>query len=149
MAAKRYDEAPRAKSGAESNLCAPDRTDPKVDALVTDLIGAVADKWTMLVPEALEEHGELRFTQLVRHVPGISQKMLTQTVRRMERSGFISRKVHAVVPPRVDYELTELGVGLTGAFCGVWLWAEDNLRRVEDARRAFDGGKAEAPPRAA
>jgi DNA-binding HxlR family transcriptional regulator len=117
----------------------PDGCDPKVEALVNDLIGRVADKWTMIILEVLAEHGELRFTQLSRRVGGISQKMLTQTLRQMERDGMVTRTVHAVVPPRVDYRLTDLGGSLGAAFCGVWIWAEDNLARVEAARAAFDG----------
>lgn len=113
-------------------------TDPRVEALVTELIGRVADKWTMILLEVLEEHGQLRFTQISRLVPDISQKMLTQTLRRMERDGMVTRRVHAVVPPRVDYALTPLGASLGEAFCGVWLWAEANLERVECARADFD-----------
>lgn len=113
-------------------------TDPKVEALVNDLIGRVADKWTMIVLEVLNENGELRFTQIARNIPNISQKMLTQTLRQMERDGLLTRTVHAVVPPRVDYRLTELGVGLGEAFCGVWIWAEANLGAVESARKKFD-----------
>jgi DNA-binding HxlR family transcriptional regulator len=116
----------------------PADSDPKVEALVNELIGRVADKWTMIVLEVLAEHGELRFTQLARHVAGISQKMLTQTLRQMERDGMVTRSVHATVPPRVDYRLTDLGASLGAAFCGVWIWAEDNLARVEAARAAFD-----------
>ncbi len=116
----------------------PSECDPKVEALVNDLIGRVADKWTVIVLEVLAEHEELRFTQLARQVCGVSQKMLTQTLRQMERDGMVTRTVHAVVPPRVDYRLTDLGAGLGAAFCGVWLWAEDNLARVEAARDAFD-----------
>ena len=101
----------------------PAECDPRVEALVNDLIGRVADKWTMIVLEVLAEHGELRFTQLVRQMRGISQKMLTQTLRQMERDGMVTRTVHAVVPPRVDYRLTELGASLGAAFCGVWIWA--------------------------
>ena len=112
--------------------------DPRVEALVNQLIGRVADKWTMLLLEVLEEHGECRFTQLSRHLPDISQKMLTQTLRQMEREGLIVRTVHAVVPPRVDYRLSDLGKSLGAAFCGVWVWAERNLATVEAARRAFD-----------
>jgi DNA-binding HxlR family transcriptional regulator len=123
-------------------------TDAKVEALVNELIGRVADKWTMIVLEVLAEHGELRFTRLGELAGGISQKMLTQTVRQMERDGLLVRTVHPVVPPRVEYRLTELGMTLGAAFCGVWLWAAENLRRVEDARAAFDararaGGSAE------
>ena len=71
-------------------------------------------------------------------VTGISQKMLTQTVRRMERDGLVTRSVYPEVPPRVEYELTPLGLTLGGAFCGVWVWASDNLKEVETARQAFD-----------
>jgi DNA-binding HxlR family transcriptional regulator len=120
----------------------PEECDPKVEALVNDLIGRVADKWTMIILEVLNEHGELRFTQLSRHVRGISQKMLTQTLRQMERDGMVTRTVHAVVPPRVEYRLTDLGASLGAAFCGVWIWAEDNLTRVEEARTRFDERQA-------
>jgi len=117
----------------------PDDCDPKVEALVNDLIDRVADKWTMIILEVLAEHGELRFTRLSRLVTGVSQKMLTQTLRQMERDGMVTRTVHPVVPPRVEYRLTELGLSLGAAFCGVWIWAEDNLARVEQARAQFDG----------
>jgi DNA-binding HxlR family transcriptional regulator len=113
--------------------------DPRVETLVNDLIGRVADKWTLLVLEELEDHGTCRFTELGRLVPGISQKMLTQTLRQMERDGLVHRTVHAVVPPKVEYCLTTLGHSLGEAFCGVWQWAEANLADVEAARTAFDG----------
>jgi DNA-binding HxlR family transcriptional regulator len=96
----------------------------------------------MLILEALTEKGEQRFTQLSREVAGISQKMLTQTLRQMERDGLVSRKVHAVVPPRVDYNLTPLGSSLGAAFCGVWIWAEENLATVQAARQTFDDRQA-------
>ncbi len=116
----------------------PDDIDPRIEALVHELIGRVADKWTMLVLEVLGEHGELRFTRLSELVPGISQKMLTQTLRHMERDGLLVRTVHAVVPPKVEYRLTTLGLTLGAAFCGVWVWAVENLDGVEQARQAFD-----------
>lgn len=116
----------------------PDVVDPRVEALVHELIGRVADKWTMLILETLEEKGELRFTQLSRDIGTISQKMLTQTLRQMERDGLIKRTVHAVVPPKVEYRLTDLGKGLGAAFCGVWIWAEANLAEVHEARNAFE-----------
>lgn len=112
--------------------------DPRVEMLVNELIGRVADKWTLLVLEELEDHGVLRFTELARLVPGISQKMLTQTLRAMERDGLVDRTVHPVIPPKVEYRLTDLGHSLGEAFCGVWHWAGDNLDRVEAARKAFD-----------
>jgi DNA-binding HxlR family transcriptional regulator len=105
---------------------------------VDDLIGRVADKWTLLVLEELEQRGTMRFSEIGRAVDGISQKMLTQTLRQMERDGLLTRTVHPVVPPRVDYALTALGNGLSAAFCGVWIWAERHLEQVEAARAAFD-----------
>ena len=116
----------------------PAHVDPRVEALVTEVIGRVADKWTMLILDVLAEQGELRFTQIGREVAGISQKMLTQTLRQMERDGLVHRTVHPVIPPHVDYRLTDLGGTLSEAFCGVWQWAEANLDAIETARSAFD-----------
>ena len=112
--------------------------DSRVDALVNDLIGRVADKWTMLVLETLQQHGELRFTRISELLPGISQKMLTQTLRGMERNGLVKRTVHPVVPPKVEYKLLGLGTSLSAAFCGVWVWAENHIEQVEAARSSFD-----------
>src|ERR1700691_3611263 len=85
----------------------PEDLDPRIEGLVDDLIGQVADKWTMLILEALVEHGELRFSRLGEFVEGVSQKMLTQTLRHMERDGLVARTVHPVVPPKVEYKLTD------------------------------------------
>lgn len=114
------------------------QVDPRLNALVMDLIGRIADKWTMTVLEVLAEAGTLRFTRLAESVPGVSQKMLTQTLRAMERDGLVVRTVHPVVPPHVDYRLTAMGLSLGAAFCGVWTWAEENRRGIEAARAAFD-----------
>jgi len=115
----------------------PTEIAPEIEALVSDIIGKVADKWTMLILEALEEHGTLRFTQIGRHVSGISQKMLTKTLRQMECDGLVRRTVHPVIPPHVDYDLTPMGRSLGAAFCGVWIWAEKHHAAIEEARRAF------------
>jgi len=112
--------------------------DPRVEALVNEVIGRVADKWTMLILEVLTEHGEQRFGRIGDLVGGISQKMLTQTLRQMERDGLVIRTVHPVIPPKVEYRLTDLGLTLAEAFCGVWTWAEKNIERIETARTAFD-----------
>lgn len=120
----------------------PKDVDPAIEALVNDIIGKVADRWTMLILEALDEHGTLRFTQLGKTVGRISQKMLTQTVRQMERDGLVRRTVHPVIPPRVDYALTPLGQSLGAAFCGVWIWAETHHAEIERARREFAAGEA-------
>ena len=130
------EELERAKRYA---ICTPSADlDPRIGALVNQLIGRVADKWTMMILEVLAEGGELRFTRLSELVEGISQKMLTQTLRHMERDGLLIRTVHPVVPPKVEYRLTGLGLSLGAAFCGVWIWAAENFDQVEQARQAFD-----------
>lgn len=116
--------------------------DPRVEALVNEVIGRVADKWTMLILEVLAAHGETRFTRVGELVGNISQKMLTQTLRQMERDGLVVRTVHPVIPPKVEYRLTDLGLTLAEAFCGVWMWAEKNIERIEAARAAFDAKRA-------
>jgi DNA-binding HxlR family transcriptional regulator len=121
----------------KTKVSPPAVTDPKLEALVREIIERVADKWTMLVLEVLEEHGVVRFTRLGELVGGVSQKMLTKTVRQMERDGLITRTVHPVIPPRVEYELTALGRSLGEAFCGVWIWAARHGGEIERARAAF------------
>lgn len=132
-----------AKPAAKPRVVPPaphtiDDADPRVDALVHELIGRVADKWTMIILEVLAEHGEVRFSKLAKLAGGISQKMLTQTLRQMERDGLVVRTVHPVIPPKVEYRRTDLGDTLGMAFCGVWEWAAKNRERVDAARAEFD-----------
>jgi DNA-binding HxlR family transcriptional regulator len=115
----------------------PNEIDPALEKLVRGIISQVADKWTMLILEVLEEHGTLRFTEVGRLTTGISQKMLTQTLRQMERDGFVSRKIYPVIPPKVEYSLTELGHSLSKAFCSVWIWAAERHADIEAARERF------------
>lgn len=122
---------------ARSSPTPSERDDPELDALVREIIGRVADKWTMLILETLHEHGTLRFTRLGDLVGGVSQKMLTKTVRQMEADGLVVRTVFPVVPPRVEYELTEMGLSLGAAFCGVWTWAEAHRDAITQSRKAF------------
>ena len=75
---------------------------PERDALVREMLVRIADKWTLLVIEALEGEEEMRFSRLRERIEGVSQKMLTKTLRQLERDGLITRRVHATVPPRVD-----------------------------------------------
>ncbi len=89
----------------------------------------------MVVLDVLADHGTVRFTQLGKLAGGVSQKMLTKTVRQMESDGLVKRTVHPVVPPHVDYTLTDLGRSLGEAFCGVWVWAEKNYDAVEKVPR--------------
>ena len=101
------------------------------------MIGRVADKWTMLLLEALAQHGVVRFSGLTELVGGISQKMLTQTLRQMEADGFVNRTVYPVVPPRVEYALAPLGESLAASFCGVWQWAEKNYAEGQRHRARY------------
>ena len=95
----------------------------------------IADKWTCLIVYALldgpRRHGELR-----RMIDGISQKMLTQTLRSLEYDGLVKRTVHDVVPPHVEYELTALGQTLTGPLVAICQWAMDHLPQLREARAA-------------
>ena len=109
-----------------------------MEALVTEVIGRVADKWTMIVLDVLVEHGELRFTRLAELSEGISQKMLTQTLRGLERDGLVVRTVHPEVPPRVEYELTRVGATLIEPLDALDAWAREHLPVIEAARAAYD-----------
>ena len=109
----------------------------QVDALTFELLGQIADKWTLLVLEELAENGVTRFTELRRKIPNISQKMLRQTLRRLEQNGLVERRVHAVIPPRVEYQRTELGHSLGVAVCALWTWVEDHVTHMEKARAKF------------
>ena len=111
---------------------------PQVDALTFELLGQIADKWTLLVLEELTENGVLRFTELRRKIPNVSQKMLTQTLRRLEQNGLVERRIHAVIPPRVEYQHTELGRSLCMAVCALWTWVEDNADAMGKARQNFE-----------
>jgi DNA-binding HxlR family transcriptional regulator len=106
------------------------------------MLERIADKWTLLVLDALEDEEELRFSRLREKISGVSQKMLTKTLRHLERDGLVTRRVHAEVPPRVDYRLTELGLSLSQSLCGVWVWAGAHLDDVEGARQTYDARNA-------
>ncbi len=104
---------------------------------VSDILGRVGDKWTVLVVGYLSE-GPMRFSELLRSIGGISQKMLTATLRGLERDGFVTRKVFPTIPPRVDYELTDLGRELRVPVNALGEWARQNISRVNEARARFD-----------
>ena len=110
----------------------------ETDARVRDVLERVADRWTLLVVDALEGGAPTRFTRLRERIPGISQRMLTHTLRQLERDGLIVRTVHPVVPPRVEYALTPLGFTLGAALCGIWEWVEAHAATVDAARQTYD-----------
>ncbi len=105
--------------------------------VANDVISLVGDKWSVLVVSTLGG-GTLRFSEIKRAVEGISQKMLTTTLRGLERDGYITRTVYPTVPPRVEYELTELGVELLEPVLALGKWAIANHARVLKARQAYD-----------
>lgn len=108
------------------------------EALVRETLERVADKWTLLVLDPLEEGGAVRFSRLREQIPGVSQKMLTKTLRQLERDGLVTRRVYPEVPPRVEYRLTERGSALNEATCALWMWVEANAAAVEQSRREYD-----------
>jgi DNA-binding HxlR family transcriptional regulator len=97
----------------------------------------IADKWTALIIGALDR-GPMRFGQLRDAIDGISEKMLTQTLRSLERDGLVSRHDHGTTPPQVDYRLTELGTTLAAPVAAVRAWAERYIVEIEAARSAHD-----------
>jgi len=102
-----------------------------------DVLDLIADKWSVLVVAAVAQ-GVGRNGALLRAIDGISQRMLTRTLRDLERNGLLARTVHAEVPPRVDYELTELGASVVVLLRGLCDWSRDHMGDVVAARRAFD-----------
>lgn len=106
------------------------------------ILDRVADKWSLLVI-ALLENRRLRFTELRREIDGVSQRMLTVTLRSLERDGLVKRTVHPVVPPRVEYELTPLGGTLHTTIRSLVIWTERHQEEIAAARTAYDRRAAE------
>ena len=104
---------------------------------ISEMLSRVGDKWSVLTVSALGD-GKLRFSELRRRMGSISQKMLTSTLRNLERDGFISRTVHPTSPPTVEYQLTELGCSLLKPVSGLAQWTIANAERIETARQAYD-----------
>jgi len=105
------------------------------------LLDTLSDKWVTLVLVALA-HGPLRHAELARQIAGVSQKMLTQTLRALERDGMLTRSVTPTVPVRVDYELTPLGADLQREVRAIKAWAERYMPRVLAARRSYDARRS-------
>lgn len=112
---------------------------------VRHVLDRVGDKWSLLVLLMLRGR-RLRFMELKRSIGDISQRVLTQTLRNLERDGYVERHVHATVPPRVEYWLTPLGHSLLGPITRLVAWAEEHFEAVSAARRRFDAKSA--PPAA-
>ncbi|MDX2681303.1 winged helix-turn-helix transcriptional regulator [Streptomyces sp. NY05-11A] len=109
----------------------------RADSLAREIFSDVANKWALLIIEALGER-TLRFSELRDEVEGISHKMLTQNLRMLERNGLVERTVHPTVPPRVEYTLTEAGSGLRTTVDAMCDWTHRYLGHIEASRRSFD-----------
>jgi DNA-binding HxlR family transcriptional regulator len=107
-------------------------------SLVREILTRIGDKWTIFVIVTLSP-GPMRFTKLMTEIPGISHRMLTKTLRTLERDGLVTRTVYPEVPPRVEYELTPLGRTLTIPLDGVLTWVESKQDEIEESRRRFEG----------
>jgi DNA-binding HxlR family transcriptional regulator len=105
---------------------------------IRELLDRLGDKWSLLVVELLGD-GTKRFSELRREIDGISQRMLTLTLRRLERDGLVRRTVYAVVPPQVDYDLTPLGTTLLDAVTPLVAWAREHRDAIAGARADYDG----------
>ncbi|MFG6197553.1 winged helix-turn-helix transcriptional regulator [Nonomuraea sp. JJY05] len=116
--------------------------DTRADCDVRKILDRVADKWSLLVI-ALLDRRTMRFSELRRAIDGVSQRMLTVTLRQLERDGLVTRTVYPVVPPRVEYELTALGFSLHEVIKSLVVWTEEHQREISDARTAYDGRTAE------
>jgi DNA-binding HxlR family transcriptional regulator len=119
-----------------------DPTNP-VCRTISTLLSRIGDKWTVLVVTSLGE-GSKRFNELRREIPSVSQRMLTLTLRNLERDGLVSRTVTPTIPPRVDYELTELGHSLLEPVTALSQWALENVEAIHKAHALFDAEHDEA-----
>ena len=112
---------------------------------VSEVLARVGDKWTVLTVSILGR-GPMRFNELKRAIGGVSQRMLTLTLRALERDGLLTRTVYPSVPPRVEYELTQLGRSLLSPVSALATWAIDHRGSIDSARHKFDGrDPAKAP----
>ena len=109
---------------------------------ISDVLSRVGDKWSVLVVTRLGD-GPMRFNELRRSIGGISQRMLTLTLRGLERDGLVTRTVFPTIPPRVDYELTTLGRDLLDPVSALGAWAIRNQAKIAHAREVFDGTQAQ------
>ncbi|MBB4713288.1 winged helix-turn-helix transcriptional regulator [Streptomyces luteogriseus] len=121
----------------------PFQWDTREDCQVRQILDRIADKWSLLVI-ALLDNRRLRFTELRREIDGVSQRMLTVTLRSLERDGLVKRTVHPVVPPRVEYELTSLGRTLHTTIQSLVTWTEAHREEIAQARSAYDTRAAQA-----
>ncbi|KMS55223.1 HxlR family transcriptional regulator [Novosphingobium barchaimii LL02] len=130
-----FDEADQPVAAAAAPKHDPASKDCR---LVGDILSRVGDKWSMLVVMTLLD-GALHFNELKRAIQGVSQQMLSRTVRALERDGLVARTVHVGVPVRVEYALSDLGRSLSGPVKALSTWAVENGKAIEGSRKVYDG----------
>ncbi|MFE6616214.1 winged helix-turn-helix transcriptional regulator [Amycolatopsis sp. NPDC057786] len=113
-------------------------TTPEQACPIAPVVDLVFSRWTTPILWALNEFGRQRFVELERRIGSITPKVLTQRLRQLERDGLLTRTYHAEVPPRVEYEISELGRSLAPLFATLADWSTENLPKVEEARSAYD-----------
>ena len=128
-------KSPRHTTDTDTETETETETDPACE--VRNILDRIADKWSLLVIFVLAD-GTRRFSELRREIDGISQRMLTLTLRQLEREGLVTRTVFPVVPPRVDYELTPLGSTLLDTIQSLVAWAGEHGHEIAAARAAYD-----------
>lgn len=107
------------------------------DCPIRNILSRICDKWSMLVMVTLDDKGVMRFNELQKSIPDISQKMLTVTLRTLEEDGFVKRKIYAEVPPKVEYSLTERAHSLLPLIDSLVAWAKDNMSDIiKDRKKA-------------
>jgi DNA-binding HxlR family transcriptional regulator len=113
-------------------------TDPRLACPIGPVVDIVFSRWTTPILWSLHTHGRQRFVELERRITKITPKVLTQRLRQLERDGLVVRTYHPEVPPRVEYEISELGRSLAPLFAHLADWSADHLDEVERSRRAYD-----------
>lgn len=105
---------------------------------VKDVLNRVGDKWSMLTVIMLSDHGTLRFNELHQHIDGISQKMLTVTLKTLEADGLVARKMYAQIPPKVEYTLTPLAESLVPPLMTLYDWANTHMPDIKASRERYE-----------
>ncbi len=130
-------EAQSVEGGKKMKLILDRAKDQSKLCPVRDVIHRISDKWSLLSILALGTHGTMRFNALKKEIGDVSQRMLTVTLRNLEEDGFVNRKIYAEVPPRVEYQLTEMGQGLMQQALQLADWANTQLPEIVSSRKKF------------
>jgi DNA-binding HxlR family transcriptional regulator len=115
-----------------------DQVDHEECRAIVQVLDRIGDKWTVMVVGTLSS-GPIRFNAILRQISGLSHRMLTLTLRGLQRDGLVKRRAYPTIPPKVEYELTPMGRSLTEPLHVMWKWAQQHRAKIEAARSVFDG----------